>query len=49
MAITRVFDILPQLQEKFNITSIAPELEKLRKSNPNFCFLIAEKDKIDDI
>lgn len=38
-----------KLQDKFNITSIAPELERLRKSNPNFCFLIAEKDKIDDI
>lgn len=38
-----------KLQEKFNITSIAPELERLRKLNSHFCFLIAERDKIDDI
>lgn len=38
-----------KLQDKFNITSIAPELERLRKNNPYFCFLIAEKEKIDDI
>lgn len=24
-------------------------MERLRKANPHFCFLIAEKDKIDDI
>jgi hypothetical protein len=38
-----------KLQDKFNITSITPELERLRKNNPYFCFLVAEKERIDDI
>jgi hypothetical protein len=38
-----------KLNEKFSITSITVELEKLRKENPYFCFLVAEKSKIDQI
>lgn len=38
-----------RMNEKHGITSISAEAERLKKENPRFCYLIAQKDKYDEI
>jgi hypothetical protein len=38
-----------RMNEKYGITTITEEAERLKKENPRFCYLIAQRDKYEEI